>query len=77
VSAGSAEGAAESDFAAAFEHGDDHDVGDPDRADQERDGTKAEQQSGELVLPTSIRMSPLRCVICSTCAASAPSTASG
>jgi len=32
LAAGGAEGAAQPDLGAAFEHGDDHDVGHPDRA---------------------------------------------
>ena len=40
-----AEGAAEPDFTAAFEHKDDHDVGDPDPAYQQCDGTEAEKQA--------------------------------
>src|ERR1022692_3113181 len=35
---------------AAFEHRDDHDVGHPDRADQQRDGAQSEEQGVERAL---------------------------
>ena len=44
--AGRAEGPAQADLGAAFEHGDDHDVGDADAADQEGDRAEAEEQGG-------------------------------
>ena len=47
VAPGGAEGAAQADLGAAFEDGDDHDVGDADRADQEGDGAEAEEQAVE------------------------------
>jgi hypothetical protein len=47
VSLRGAEGAAQSDLGAALEDGDDHDVGDADRADDERDGTEAEEHAIE------------------------------
>jgi hypothetical protein len=42
---GGAEAAAEADLGAALEHANKHDVGDADRADQQRDGAEAEEQS--------------------------------
>jgi hypothetical protein len=47
VVSGGADRSAESDFASAFEDGDDHRVGDADAADQKRDRAEREQQSGE------------------------------
>ena len=47
VALGGAERAAEPDFGAAFEHGDDHNVGDADGADQEGHRAQAEEQSVE------------------------------
>ena len=47
---GGAEGAAESDLRAALEHGDDHDVRDADRADQQGDGAEAEEQAVQRAL---------------------------
>ena len=44
---GGAEGAAQPDLGAAFEDGDDHDVGHPDRADEQRDRTQAQEQDAE------------------------------
>ena len=56
VSAGGAERAAQADFTAALEHRDHHDVRDPDRADQQRDGAQAEQQCRELALGGGTRL---------------------
>src|SRR5262249_21553810 len=47
VPAGGAEGAAQADFGAPFEHRDDHGVGDADAADQQGDRAQAEQQRGQ------------------------------
>ncbi len=47
---GRAQGAAQPDLRAAFQHGDDHDVGHADRADQQRDGAQAEEQDVEGAL---------------------------
>ena len=47
---GGAEGAAQADLGAAFEDGDDHDVGDADRADEQGDGAEAEEQAVERAL---------------------------
>ena len=47
---GGAERAAQADLRAAFEHADDHDVGDADRADEQRDGAEAEEQAVEGAL---------------------------
>jgi hypothetical protein len=47
---GGAEGAAQPDLLAAFQYRDDHDVGDPDRADQQRDRAEAEEQGVERAL---------------------------
>ena len=44
MAAGGAERSAEADFGAAFEDGDDHDVGDADAADEQGDGAEAEEQ---------------------------------
>ena len=40
---GRAERAAQADLGPAFEYGDDHDVRDPDAADEQRDGAEAER----------------------------------
>ena len=45
VAAGGAEGAAQADLGAAFEDRDDHDVGDADTADEQGDGSQAEEQA--------------------------------
>ena len=50
VAFGGAEGAAQPDLAAAFEDGDDHDVGDADGADEQGDGAEAEEQAVEGAL---------------------------
>ena len=50
LAAGGAQGAAQPDLGAAFQDGDDHDVGDPDRADQQRDRAQAEEQGVEGAL---------------------------
>jgi hypothetical protein len=42
--------AAQPELGAAFQDGDDHDVGDADRADQEGDGAEAEEQGVERAL---------------------------
>ena len=47
---GGPEGAAQPDLGAAFEDRDDHDVRDADRADEEGDGTEAEEQAVEGAL---------------------------
>ena len=47
---GGAQGAAQPDLLAAFQHGDDHDVGHADRADQQRDRAQAEEQGVERAL---------------------------
>src|SRR5262249_16853309 len=47
VTFGSAQGAAQADLGAAFEDGDDHDVGDADGADEQRDRAEAEEQAVE------------------------------
>ena len=44
---GGAERAAQPDLGAAFEDGDDHDVGDADGSDEEGDGAEAEEQAVE------------------------------
>ena len=44
---GGAQRPAQPDLGAALEHGDDHDVGHPDRADQQRDRAEAEEQGVE------------------------------
>src|ERR1700681_1335355 len=41
-----AECAAQADLAAAFKHGDDREVGDADRADEQRDRAEAEEEGG-------------------------------
>jgi hypothetical protein len=53
LAAGGAQGAAQPDLLAAFQHGDDHDVGDPDGADQQRDRAEAEEQGVERALGVS------------------------
>jgi hypothetical protein len=40
VASGGAEGAAQADLGAAFQHRDDHDVGDADPADEQRHGAE-------------------------------------
>ena len=50
LASGGAQGAAQPDLGAAFQDGDDHDVGDPDRADQQRDRAQAEEQGVEGAL---------------------------
>src|SRR5215469_5342846 len=50
VAFGGAEGAAQPYLGAAFEDGDDHDVGHPDGADQQRDRAEAEEQAVEGAL---------------------------
>src|SRR5712691_1752440 len=47
---GSAEGAAKADLGATFEDADQHDVADPDRADQQRDCAEAEEEAVEGAL---------------------------
>ena len=54
VPSGGAKGAAQSDLGATFEDGDDHDVGDADRADQEGDGAQAKEQAVEGTLSFSL-----------------------
>src|SRR5262249_42973430 len=44
---GGAEGTAQADLGAAFQDGDDHDVGDPDAADQQGHRAEAEEQAVE------------------------------
>ena len=48
--AGGAQRPAQPDLGAPFEHGDDHDVGDADGADQQGDGAEAEEQGVEGAL---------------------------
>ena len=50
VAFGGAERAAQPDLGPAFEHGDDHDVGDADGADEQRYGAEAEEQAVERAL---------------------------
>src|SRR5260221_1482394 len=50
LAAGGAERPAQPDLGATLEDGDDHDVGDPDRADQQRDRAEAEEQGVEGAL---------------------------
>ena len=50
LAAGGAQRAAQPDLGAAFQHRDDHDVGYPDRADQQRDRAKPEEQGVERAL---------------------------
>src|SRR5580658_1960680 len=50
LAAGGAQCPAQSDLMAAVEHRDDHDVGHPDRADQQRDRAQAEEQGVERAL---------------------------
>jgi hypothetical protein len=47
---GGAQSTAQADLGAAFEDGDDHDVGDADRADQQGDRAEAEEQGVERAL---------------------------
>ena len=47
---GGPEGSAQSDLASSFEDGDDHDVGHPDRADEQGDGAEAQEQAVERAL---------------------------
>ncbi len=47
LAAGCTEGAPQPDFGAAFEDGDDHDVGYSDRADEQRDGAEPEEEGVE------------------------------
>src|SRR6185437_13578124 len=44
LGAGGAQRAAQPDLLTAFQHGDDHDVGDADAADEQGDGAEAEEQ---------------------------------
>ena len=50
VAFGGAQGAAQPDLRPAFQHGDDHDVGHADGADQQRDRAEAEEQHVEGAL---------------------------
>ena len=50
LAAGGAQRAAQPDLGAAFQHRDDHDVGHPDRANQQRDRAQAEEQGVERAL---------------------------
>jgi len=50
VAPGRPKGTAQPDLPAALQHGDDHDVGDADAADQDRDGAQAEEQPEKAVL---------------------------
>ena len=50
VALGGAERAAQPDLGAALEHGDEHDVGDADGADEQGDGAEAEEQAVERAL---------------------------
>ena len=50
VALGRAEGAAQADLRAALEHGDDHDVGDADAADEQGHRAEAEEERGERVV---------------------------
>ena len=50
LAAGGAERAAQPDLGAALKHGDDHDVGHPDRADEQGDRAEAEEQGVERAL---------------------------
>ena len=50
VALGGAEGAAQPDLGAAFEDGDDHDVGHPDRPDQEGHRAEAQEEAVEGAL---------------------------
>ncbi len=45
VALGGAQGAAQPDFGAAFEHADEHDVADADGADEQGDRAEAEEQA--------------------------------
>ncbi len=55
LAAGGAEGAAQADFLTAFQHGDDHDVGDTDGTDEEGDGAEAEEQGVEGTFGVGLR----------------------
>ena len=50
LAAGGAQRPAQPDLGAAFQHRDDHDVGHPDRADQQRDRAQSEEQGVERAL---------------------------
>ncbi len=50
VALGGAEGSAKPDFGASFEDRDDHDVGHPDRSDQEGNGAEAQEEAVEGAL---------------------------
>jgi len=50
LAAGGAQRPAQPDLRAAFQHRDDHDVGHPDRADQQRDRPQSEEQGVERAL---------------------------
>ena len=50
VTFGGAQGAAQPDLGSSFEDGDDHDVGHPDRADEQGDGAEAEEEVVEGAL---------------------------
>ena len=50
VASGGAEGSAQPDLGPAFEHGDDHDVGHPDRADQQGNGAETQEEVVEGAL---------------------------
>jgi len=49
---GGSQGAAEADLGAALQHGDDHDVGDPDCADTERNQPHADEETLEPLVDT-------------------------
>ena len=51
-----AERAAQADLGAALEHRDDHHVGDPDAADQQRHRAEAEEHRGERALRVRARL---------------------
>src|SRR5260370_28753227 len=50
LAAGGAQRPAQPDLGAAFQDGDDHDVGHPDRADQQRDRAQSQEQGGQCAL---------------------------
>jgi hypothetical protein len=50
VASGGTESAAQADLGTAFEYGDDHEVGDADRADEESDGAEAEASASGVGL---------------------------
>src|SRR5207247_254969 len=52
---GSAECTAQPDLGAPLEHADQHDVGDADSTDEERDGAKAEEEAVESTLGVGAR----------------------